>query len=206
MIRTTGFSVGITVGLCLVLVGLAVPAWSLGPEASTSTVVNLTQGEFEEMARTMGKAYGSPLVVPAAAFRSDGTNPEQLRYAANLGFLQGQDVEGAFAVAPIYIPDGATISAIQASVFDGFDGPGSCDGASNKNVAVWVERVNNTTGEESQMVFFNTTGINPNIQHLLDTSINFPTVEYPEYAYFAVVKVCSSAHTFIALQIFYSMD
>lgn len=206
MIRTKGFSVGITLGLGIVLVSLAMPAWSHGPEGLISDAVSLTQGESEEMARTLGKAYGSPLVVPAAAFRSDGINPDQLHFVANAGFLQGQDLESAYAVAPIYLPDGATISAIQASVYDGFDGPGSCDGLSNENVGVWVMRVVNASGEVNTLAYFETSGVNGNIQHILDTTIDYATVAYPEYAYFAVTKLCSSAHTFDALQIFYSMD
>ena len=107
MPSTKGFSVGITLGLSLLVIGLTLPAWSLGPEMTNSSAISLTQEEFEDMAKTMGKAYGSPLVVPAAAFRSDGINPDQLRYVPNLGFLQGQDLESAYAVAPLYLPDGA---------------------------------------------------------------------------------------------------
>ena len=67
-------------------------------------------------------------------------------------------------------------------------------------------RVVNNTGEVNTLAYFETSGVNGNIQHLLDTEIEYPTVAYPECAYFAVAKLCSSAHTFDALQIFYSMD
>ncbi|MEN8163324.1 MAG: hypothetical protein ABFS37_04280 [Acidobacteriota bacterium] len=203
---TNRFTIGITLGLSMIMLVLAAPGWSLDPDTSRSTAVRLTQGEFEEMTQTMGKAYGSPLVVPAAAFRSDGLNPDQLHYAVGLGILQGQDVENAYAVAPIYIPEGATISAVQASVFDGFNGPGACDGVGYEDVAVWLYRVSNSTSEALQMAFFTTTGVSGDIQHILETSVDYPTVAYPEYAYYAVARLCHSAHAFHTLQIFYSMD
>lgn len=172
--------------------------------ARESSAARMTEGEFKAMAESLGKAYGAPLVVPAAAFRSDGINPDQLRYQGNLGILQGQDAENAYAVAPIYLPEGVTVTSVQASIFDGFLEGGACDGVGKEDAAAWIFRVVNSTGETQQMAFFTTSGSSASIQHLMETSIDYPVTAYPEYAYYAVVRLCHSAQAFHALQVFYT--
>lgn len=203
----TKFAVVLAVLAAIVTVLAATEASALDPASSLSSAVALTKGEAEAMAVDLSRTYSTVLLVPAAAFRSDGINPDQLRFGASGGILQGQNSENAFAVAPIYLPDGATISTIMASVFDGLDISGvGCEEASQQDVSVWVFRIKNSTADPSQMAFFATTGLDEDIQHFLETSVDYPTIEYPEYAYYAVVRLCHSAHAFYNLQIWYGMD
>lgn len=203
----TRFLIVCAVSVTAVVALAAAEASAFDPASTESSAVNLTTGEAQEVAINLGKAYGSPLLIPAAAFRSDGVNPSQLQYDANLGMLRGQDSENAFAVAPIYLPEGATVASIMASIFDGLDGTGAgCEDPDQQDLGVWIFRVTNNTGEVSTMAFFGTTGLNAAIQHPLDSSVEYPMVEYPEYAYYAATRVCHSAHAFHNLQIWYSMD
>lgn len=196
-----------TVVLCwsVALTGAAVHA-SAEPEPQESTGVALTPGEYEQITSASLKAYGNPLTITAADFRSDGVNPEELIHAMPDDALRGNDSESAFAVAPVYLPDDATIASAGVILYDGYGGTsGPCGDVWGRDVWAYLLRVNNTTGVQQQMTYFSTAGMDPDRQYFLDTEVGFPDIQYPQYSYYAVAKVCSSAHLFYAMQIFFSL-
>lgn len=187
------------------LIGTAVHA-SSELEPARSSAVSLTAGEQRQITESMTKEYGNPLVITAADFRSDGINPHELIHKWPDDALWGTDNNNAFAVAPVYLPDGATIASVGVAVFDGFDGTtGTCGMIVTKDVWAYLLRVNNYTGDQQQLSFFSTTGMDPDRQFFLDTEVEYPDIQYPTYTYYAVAKVCHSAHLFYAMQIFFSM-
>lgn len=189
----------------LVVAGTPVDA-SSDEETPKSTATVLTAGENRQIIESMTKSYGNPLTITAADFRSDGLNPTDLIHGWPDDGLWGSDNGNAFAVAPVYLPDGANIASVGVAVYDGYDGiAGNCGPIVARDVWAYLFRVNNYTGEAQQMSFFGTVGMDPDRQFLLDTDVEYPDIEYPKYTYYASAKVCHSAHYFYTMQIFFSM-
>jgi len=181
--------------------------WSIEPPVHSDSAVTMTQGEYETMAMDFGKSYVSPLNLPASAFRSDGVNPDQLRTSTYFDDLRGMGTQNAIAVAPVYLPRGATVSMVGVQLYDGVGTTGPCgDDPLQRDVWAQLFRVNNYTGEVSTMASFSTTGSDPDYQYFVEMSVDYPLVDYPDYSYYAVTKVCHSAHAFCAMQIFYLVD
>ncbi|RLE17427.1 MAG: hypothetical protein DRJ65_22800 [Acidobacteria bacterium] len=207
MTHFTVLNVAVVLSLAVFAPALADTGWSFEPPDLSDSAVTMTEGEYEALAKDFSKSYTSPLNVPAAAFRSDGVNPDRLLYHLHFDEIRGLDVANAYAVAPVYLPNGATVSMVGVQVFDGIDTTGPCgDDPLERNVEVYLFRVDNYSGESFQMAGFSTTGSDPDSQYFVEMSVEYPVVLYPDYSYFAVTKVCSSAHAFSVMQIFYTVD
>ena len=96
-------------------------------------------------------------------------------------------------MAPAYLPNGATITAMCASVYD------------NTTSDVWVDlrRVDNFSGGTVWMATVNTTGDSTSIQALCDTSIHDPLVVYPGYAYYVTSCLFSSDIRLYSVRIYF---
>ena len=62
------------------------------------------------------KLWRAPLVIPAAEFRNDGGNTEGF-YQDPAGHLVGTGSNSTM-FAPVYLPDGVTVTAMTAHVYD----------------------------------------------------------------------------------------
>ena len=190
--------------VALALAGGAASASELIP--SESTGVALTGGEYEQIGEDSIKAYGNPLTITAAAFRSDGVNPGELRRWIPDDVIRGNDNLNAFAIAPVYLPHGATIASVGVAVYDGFGSTtGPCGDVTQRDVSVYLLRVDNYTGDLLQMSYFATSGMSGDRQYFLDTEVDEPYIQYPTYSYYAVAKLCHSAQELCAMQIFFSL-
>lgn len=201
--HTTASTIAVLV-FTLALVGGTASAWE--PVPSENTGVSLTKGEYEQIGAASAEAYGNPLTITAAAFRSDGVNPGELRRRMPDDAITGNNSQNAFAVAPVYLPDGATITSVGTAVYDGFGGTtGACGDVVQRDVWVYLLRVNNFSGEQLQMSLLTTSGMSGDRQFMLDTDVEYPGILYPTYSYYAVAKVCHSAQEFYAMQIFFAL-
>ena len=165
------------------LVGLAVPcfvlalclAWCSGAEA------------------------GSPLVIPAAAFLSDGIDPDGYEFSE--GHIEGEGGE-VHLVAPVYLPAGEVVLGLRAYVFDSTN---SCD-VGDEDVEVFLTRVALATGTSELVAITTSEGTSPNVEFtptFLLYSSN-ATIDNNEYAYWADLKICAGAHhRFYALVVEY---
>lgn len=123
--------------------------------------------------------YTSPLVIPAADFRSDGLAPSGYVFWFDLGRMEGST--GDCVMAPAYVPNGVTVFQFWASVYD--------NDAAN-NITVRLRRLNNYTGVMNEMAAVSTAGQSTSIQSLGDSIITDPIVLYPDYSYY--VTACLS--------------
>lgn len=169
-----------------------------------STGIQITEGEYGQLFAPKTASYGSPLTIAASAFRSTGANPTGV-YLGYLDRLQGNDSDSAWAVAPVYLPHDATIVYLGAGVGDGIDTTGPCSGPTQRNVDVHLLRVDNYTGAVDIMSSLVSSGMSADHQYLLDSDVEFPTIVYPNYSYYAVTKLCHSAHILYTVQVLYSM-
>lgn len=133
------------------------------------------------------ESWGSPLVISAADFRTNGNDREAFYFSAN-GYLTGEG-STVVMIAPVYLPDGATVSTFAANVYDNST---SC---SYPEVTLWLNRVGAGTGTGMEtMASATTSGAQTSMRTITDSSISYPVVDTLRYTYYAAVMMCSSAH------------
>ena len=133
------------------------------------------------------------LVIPAAAFSSDGGFPDGFFFDFDYGYLKG-----GFAClkAPVYLPQGAFVDSVYASLYDNDDEHG--------DVAVTLRRVDVVTGSMQIMAEAGTTTESTSIQQKEDVTISYPGVSYPRYAYFLTTCLGSTDLRLYSVRIYYA--
>jgi hypothetical protein len=147
---------------------------------------------YPNAAEVLEAGYQSPLVIPAADFSSDGDDPDGFFFNFAGGYINGDG--SACLKAPAYLPKGATISSVYASLYDNASG----------DVTVNLRRVNRSTGATNKMATVSTTSNSTNIQQRSDISINYPTVSYPTYAYYVTTCLSYANHRIYSVRIYYT--
>ena len=159
-------------------------------------VVNLpSTGATDQSAFAAPSGYDSPLVIPAADFRSDGIVPGGYRFWFSGGAIEGTGAGGTCLMAPAYLPNGARITQLWASVYDNDAG---------YNVSVSLRRVNNYLGTMVVLAQASSSGASTSIQSVTAPSIANPVVEYPTYSYYATVCVSSASVSLYSVRIWYT--
>lgn len=134
----------------------------------------------------------SPLVIPAADFSSDGNDPDGFYFDFAGGYVNG-DGTGCLK-APAYLPHGATVTSVHASLYD--NAPG--------NVMVNLRRVDVVSGSSDVMASFGTVTDSTSIQHVADESINDAGVSHPAYAYYVTTCLNYADHRLYSVYIYYT--
>ena len=135
----------------------------------------------------------SLLVIPAAAFSSDGGFPDSFFFDFETGYLRGDTF--ACLKAPVYLPQGAFVDSVYASLYDDDEG---------KDVAVTLRRVDVVTGSMQIMAEAGTTTESTSIQQKEDVTISYPGVSYPRYAYFLTTCLGSTDLRLYSVRIYYA--
>ncbi len=140
------------------------------------------------------QAFGGsgPLVIPAAAFRSDGLSPGGYVFWFDLGRMEG--LTGSCVMAPAYLPDRSLVYQVWASVYD--------NDAVN-NITVNMRRVNRDTGAVDLMGSLGTTGVSTAIQTPYDLTISNPLVSFPNYAYYVTTCLETTNTRLYSVRIWY---
>jgi len=141
---------------------------------------------------TTGAGYTSPLVIPAATFSNDGTDPDGFFFDFNGGYVNGSGT--ACLKAPAYLPNGVTITSVNASLYD--NDPG--------NVTVNLRRVSVDTGTSNVMANPGTVADSTVIQQRNDTTITYPEISYPDFAYYVTTCLNSANHRLYSVHIYYT--
>jgi hypothetical protein len=134
----------------------------------------------------------SLLAIPAAAFSSDGGFPSGFFFDFETGYLRGDSF--ACLKAPVYLPQGAVVDSVYASLYDNAYG----------NVAVTLRRVDVVSGSIEIMAAAGTTTNSTSIQQKGDVTISYQQVSYPRYAYFLTTCLSSADHRIYAVRIYYA--
>jgi hypothetical protein len=143
----------------------------------------------------IGTCYSSPLVIPAAAFSSDGWDPGSMFFDFGGGYVTGNSANDGCCKAPAYLPNGATITSMYVTLYD-----------NDPSAMAWVDlwRVHNTTGVTDWMATVESSGTSTNIQVLSDSSIDEPLVDYPNYSYYVTSCLDSSLTRIYSVRIYFS--
>jgi len=141
-----------------------------------------------------GFGGSSLLVIPAAAFTSDGGDPDGFFFDFGGGYVNGSGT--ACLKAPAYLPNGATITSVNAFLYDNAAG----------NVIVNLRRVNVDTGTSNEMANLGTVADSTAIQQRSDTTITYPEISYPDYAYYVTTCLNYADHRLYSVQIYYENE
>jgi hypothetical protein len=92
-------------------------------------------------------------------------------------------------IAPVYLPNGSTVTSVQASAYDNSS---SC---SYPDVTVWLNRVGAGTGTGMEtMASLTTSSASSYMQIIQSGSVSHATIDTLRYTYFLTVMMCSAAH------------
>lgn len=179
----TWFAGGMLVAL--LLAGLAWPV-----------VANAGSSQPQQGVASPAFSGSSPLVIPAAEFRSDGHDPDGVFFTFDSGYFRGEG-NNSCLMAPVNLPQFAAIDIVYASVYDN-------DSDSGVNVWVQLYRVNNYSGVVDLMASMETTTESTAIQVLSDASVSEPNVSYPYYSYYVGACLESTATRLYSVRIYYT--
>lgn len=160
-------------------------------------------GEAAEIAEAQAVGeYGPPLVIPAADFVSDGNVPNGFRFITldtrnRGGYIRGTNNASTCVIAPVYLPDGATMTNLTATVVD--------EDSINR-IVITLYRANKTTGFPTNLGSVSTTN-SYNSSDLLSIGTNTitgPTVDNDTYAYFVATCLPAATIQLYSVRISYS--
>lgn len=144
------------------------------------------------------KAHSAPLVIPGSAFVNDGVDPDGATFSH--GSIVGSGVK-VNMVAPVYLPDGATVTSFRAWIYDNDD---ACD-TNGEDVELFLVRTSLVTGDADTIAIATSTGSSGLVDlaptHTLYTS--HATVNNSSYQYWVEMRICSASHRLNAVVIGY---
>jgi hypothetical protein len=155
-----------------------------------------TAAESDRDGKADLKGWRAPLVISAADFRSNGNGREAFYFSSN-GYITG---EGSIIlmIAPVYLPTGATVTKIEAHVYDN---SASC---ANPEITVWLNRVGANVGTGVQtMTSVTTSNASSSMQTISESSISYPVVNTLYYTYYVAAMMCSASHELHSVAIYY---
>jgi hypothetical protein len=130
----------------------------------------------------------------AAAFTADGSNPDSMFFPFGGGYFSGNADAYGCMVAAAYLPQGAEITDMFASVYD--------DDATS-NLSVTLRRVDNFAGGTVTMADATTSGQFAGVQVINDFTIVEPIVVYPDYSYYVTTCVLSGSIRLYSVRLYY---
>lgn len=142
----------------------------------------------------LASAESEVLVIPAAAFSSDGYDANSFFFTFSGGYIRGTDAHDGCVKAPVYLPKWARVYEAWASVYDN---------DSTYNLSADVRRVDNFTGAAAVMANMVTSGASSYIQTPYDFSITNPLILYPDYSYYVTTCLLSSNIRLYSVRIWY---
>jgi len=118
---------------------------------------------------------GSPHMISAATFSSDGIDPDSYRFIFTGGYLTGTSANSGCVKAPVYLPANRTLDEIFVTAYDN---------DSTFNLFLEMRRVNNFTGQSNIMATVSSDDQANAILVLNDNTINGAHIRYPDYSYY----------------------
>ena len=182
---------GVVLGIlaAILMMALAIPslvgATGRSPSPASHAAEALVEGP-----RSLGGS--SPLVVPAAAFTSDGVDPDGFDFDFAGGYVDGSG--SACLKAPAYLPAGATVVAVWASLLDN---------SAAGNIAVRLRRVNVYSGISDVMASVTTVEDSEDIQQRGTSFVTKPHVDHSQYAYYLTTCLNYTEHRLYSVRIYY---
>jgi len=145
--------------------------------------------------RSKGIGGERVITIPAAAFGDNGNNPDTYRFYEPGGYIRGANGGGICGMAPVYLPHGATIDELWASVVDN-------DAA--QNIYGFLARVDTTARNTSNsLATLHTSGASTAIQSISNLNIDYPEVDLDRYAYYLMACIDSADTRLYSVRVWY---
>lgn len=161
-------------------------------------VIMLTEARAVSITQEDVRAFsgGSPIIIPAAAFTSDGNIPDSSFMYFYGGYIRGAATGYGCVEAPVYFPTPAMVVDLFASVYDNDPVSG---------LTITLRRVDNFSGTTAILAeaSTSTTGASTNILVLNDYTIEFPIINYPQYAYYLTTCLTSANMRLYSVRLYY---
>lgn len=143
------------------------------------------------------KGFGgpSPLVVPAAAFTTKGNDASSHKFELFFGYLAGTNSSGGCVQAPVYLPYGATVTEVHASVIDN-------DDANNIFISL-LRRSNYDHNAVDEMAFMQSTGQSSSVTTIGDLAVSNPFIDFPQYSYYLTTCLASSTTRLYSVRVYF---
>lgn len=141
--------------------------------------------------------YTSPMVIPGAAFHTDGDDPDGFSFNVG-GFVAGEG-SPVMLYAAVYLPHGATIDRMTVYAVDDSN---SCTG--QESVEVFLNRAEISGYGLYEMAAAATIGASSAMQSPSDSSVGPNPVNNLLYRYYVRALLCSTTHHLHAVEIEYS--
>jgi hypothetical protein len=158
--RPTRLLAGLALPLCLLA-----PAWADPPDNLPAARPG-DPGAAGSVRKAAGKGYSSPVVIPAAAFISDGSDADGFMFYFGGGFVAA-DVGYVCLYAPVYLPQGSTITSLYANVVDN---------DSSEDLEVDLRRLDHLSGATEIIAAVVSSGQTPYIQLIVTPVTTYPVV------------------------------
>jgi hypothetical protein len=151
----------------------------------------------EQITRLNGLPPGSSLVVPAADFTAD-SNGRTWFFGFNSAYIYPNSASGYCGIAPLYLPQGATITAFTAYVYDN-------DASYGVSVSLYPKQLGSTTIATASADVSSSIQ-STNLQALVDTTISPAIIDNVNYTYHVGVCMWGADNNsrFYAVQVNYT--
>jgi hypothetical protein len=166
---------------------------SMLSDSDDANVAPQTAVQLEE--QLIADDYVSPLVIPAADFTADGANPDSLYFPFSGGYFQGDSENYGCMVAPAYLPDGATITDMFATVYDD---------DTTYNFSISLRRVDNFAGGTDTMATASSSGDYAGLTTINDATIDDPLIVSPDYSYYVTTCALSGNMRLYSVRLYYT--
>jgi hypothetical protein len=183
-----GFTLGMLAALIVVSLGIAPVLAYQDDQPPPAT----DRAPAPQASAPKGFGGPSPLVIPAAAFTSDGTDPDGFFFNFN-GYIDGTG--SACLKAPVYLPRGVMVYGVYASLYDNY----------TSDIFVDLRRVDKNSGQGDVMASLSTVSNSTSIQQRKDLTIDYPVIGdlYSTFAYFVTTCLHSADHRLYSVRIYY---
>lgn len=152
-----------------------------------------------EVEKASGVKAGYSMVIPAADFTPD-SDTRTWFFGFNSAYLYPTSVSGYCGIAPLYLPDGATVTSFIAYVYDN-------DPLAAVSAFLYAKPLGSTTSSTTMATVGTTNdGVGTTLQTVIDTNITQATIDNAAYTYhFGICMWGQTSDTrFYASQILYN--
>lgn len=157
--------------------------------------------------------FTSPLIIPAAEFEASGVQSfgTRDRFSESYGFINSAVNDYTCVMAPVYLPNGATITRFEAAVADlvsyNPSGSGCPRWYPDVEVDLMSTHMDDNLGPQDTNIVTHasvTSTLNTGQTHIVaDTTIDTPYVNNLQQVYWVRVYVCGQFETFQGVRIHY---
>jgi hypothetical protein len=168
----------------------------MAPPSSAEALAAAAAALQAEQEATKGFGGSSPLVVPAAAFATNGNYDGTYFFHPFEGHMRGTAATDGCVQAPVYLPRGAEVFQIYASILDEDAGA---------DVYLSLMRSDNFAYHDADtMAAAHSNGSSSVIQSIFDETVQYAGIEHPRYHYWVALCLPSADTKLYSVRVYFN--